>query len=828
MKKVLAWVLALALVLSTFAMSFATYTDEAAQKEANCESQVAVLSALGVVKGYPDGEYKPANVVTRAEMAALVIRAMGFSDVQETGYETGFSDVAKDDWCSGVVKQASDLGLIKGYPDGTFKPSNTVTYNEALTMIVRALGYKEEGLTGTWPQNFVNQAKTLDLYDGVGVTEENFQQGATRGDCAIMIYNALELPMVSYDKNEFLPKDDTFLERLEDLLKKDVELNVKMIVQMCDIAKSDVLGEELLGAPITAMTFDGVVAAVQSVDATLYEAEDLEDYTNFVTAGSWYFYNGYVSEVTGNAAVEPDYVWATIDQKEVTVKSMLTWEANFTFQWSKDYAKKLKDGLYDDFFIQDKNDEIWTDHYFLKGVDGLDKIADGNIVTVYFADPTYAVEKTTRRGNVYLDVDDVHKDAISKIEVGTKTVAGHVDKVKSDSRVATIEGNDYNIANDGWKLDEFDEPDVLANQNGIAYLNYRGDIAFWEKDSDKVFYGITTKKISTEYKENGQTKRAYTLDVFTQDGEGVTLDVVKGSNAQDAIERSNFKEDGLAAYTLSDEDLNNLVYRYYHIDGGDSSAVANTTTKIAEGQLIQGKYNKNGDANYRNCARFVLSNDVVVFSKDSFGPDAEWTVSDYDSIENFEFDPNADVQWITDGDKVVALAYSQCLTDENATFAFITDIEQVKTDSLALEGNYEVTFINLGTKNTVTMTGVGVSAFLDGIPDEDDLVYITFDGDKVKTIEDAVDAGAIGSELTGNQVVEIDINGASIDGNYVKKSAQQQYRIAENALVYKWNGTELSPVSLDDIYDNSNFTLYQTVSGAWTVDIVIWNYPALS
>ena len=79
MKKVLSLVLALSLVLGTFVPSFAATTFSDVKGE-DCEQAVNVLVDLGVVNGYEDGTYKPENIVTRAEMAVLVVNALGLED----------------------------------------------------------------------------------------------------------------------------------------------------------------------------------------------------------------------------------------------------------------------------------------------------------------------------------------------------------------------------------------------------------------------------------------------------------------------------------------------------------------------------------------------------------------------------------------------------------------------------------------------------------------------------------------------------------------------------------------------------------------------------
>ena len=121
MRKVLSFVLVLSLVLGSFAMAFAATPAVSDTAGKACEDAVNVLTELGIVKGYPDGSYKPENIVTRAEMAVIVISALGLKD-----YAVGtssFKDMAGYDWAQGYVAYAQSLGVINGYPDGTFKPA---------------------------------------------------------------------------------------------------------------------------------------------------------------------------------------------------------------------------------------------------------------------------------------------------------------------------------------------------------------------------------------------------------------------------------------------------------------------------------------------------------------------------------------------------------------------------------------------------------------------------------------------------------------------------------------------------------------------------------
>lgn len=90
-----------------------------------------------LIAGYPDGQFKPDNEITRAEFVTLVNRAFKI----QTGKDTySFTDVESFDWFYGQVASGRTAGYISGYPDGTFKPNSMITRQEAAAMIAKLLG----------------------------------------------------------------------------------------------------------------------------------------------------------------------------------------------------------------------------------------------------------------------------------------------------------------------------------------------------------------------------------------------------------------------------------------------------------------------------------------------------------------------------------------------------------------------------------------------------------------------------------------------------------------------------------------------------------------
>ncbi|WP_256759466.1 InlB B-repeat-containing protein [Cohnella sp. WQ 127256] len=94
------------------------------------------LASRLIVNGADETHYDPNKAVTRAEFAAIIVRALGLSDI---GGTTEFTDVKSSDWYAGAVSQAQEYGIINGYKDGTFRPANTITREEAMALIMRAM-----------------------------------------------------------------------------------------------------------------------------------------------------------------------------------------------------------------------------------------------------------------------------------------------------------------------------------------------------------------------------------------------------------------------------------------------------------------------------------------------------------------------------------------------------------------------------------------------------------------------------------------------------------------------------------------------------------------
>lgn len=117
---------------------------------------IASLGDAGTVAGYRDGTYRPNTLVTRAELAALLVAA--FPDCQRTEETPRFGDIESGFWASEAIEKAAQCGMLRGYPGGEFRPATTTTRLEAVVAIHGALRAEEpevrayvDSLEGTSP-----------------------------------------------------------------------------------------------------------------------------------------------------------------------------------------------------------------------------------------------------------------------------------------------------------------------------------------------------------------------------------------------------------------------------------------------------------------------------------------------------------------------------------------------------------------------------------------------------------------------------------------------------------------------------------------------------
>jgi len=177
--------LGLAVLLLTVSVyaddGFSDVDDSAVYAEA-----VEYVSEAGIMNGGTGRRFNPNNTVTRAQMAAIVCRMVEQGGEYQAS-KAPFRDVPASHWASGYIQKAVSLNIISGFSDGTFRPENTLSFNQGITMLIRAVGLREEAESaGGYPNGYLTIARKHNVLTGISTQRTS---NLKRYEIAMMIYN---------------------------------------------------------------------------------------------------------------------------------------------------------------------------------------------------------------------------------------------------------------------------------------------------------------------------------------------------------------------------------------------------------------------------------------------------------------------------------------------------------------------------------------------------------------------------------------------------------------------------------------------------------------
>ena len=204
MKKFLSLVLALVMTMSLVTVSAGAkgFTDSS---KINYKEAVDVMSAVKVIDGYSEGDFRPSNTLTRGAAAKIICNLiLGPTTASALVADAApYSDVPTTNNFAGYIAYCAKEGIISGYADGTFRPANTLSGYAFMKMLLGALGYDAttEGYTGpNWSINVAKRALHIELDDGLN-GEFNGTKAVNREEACLYAFNTLKATMVEYENN---------------------------------------------------------------------------------------------------------------------------------------------------------------------------------------------------------------------------------------------------------------------------------------------------------------------------------------------------------------------------------------------------------------------------------------------------------------------------------------------------------------------------------------------------------------------------------------------------------------------------------------------------
>lgn len=705
MKKVLSLVLVLTLVLGSFSFAFAVPNDV---EGTDYESAVTRLMAVGVIDGYDDGTFKPEKTITRAEFAKLIIVSLGLEDAAKYGASnSNFTDVVGH-WAAGYINMAAAEGIVNGMGDGTFSPDATVTFEQAVTMTVRALGY-EPAITGGYPAGYLSQANKIDLTDDVDGT---VGAPASRGIVAMLVDNAIDIPLMIQqgygDEATYVisGEDDTdeqtlLVDRLDadkddytvtDIPRTEDDLEDNEVV-LSDGDTYEVLDgfnfEGVYGAEIEAIIIDDVIVSYSLNDDVYFDAIEYDD-AELTLIEEDKDFDDFDSDII--VYIDGDKQDAGVDAEEDPIADETTLSTHA-------FARVVVNGDDEVTFVEafDWDAIIVVDEVDEYIVTGTDESAD--------SDDFDLEDYTIIKDGETITLDDVEEDDILFInddveyaEVYNKTVTGDLDEDEIFTDAFELNDDEYTISgiyqDDAGDRDELtsDELDDMADadDNSITVYVDRNDnvilvIGEIEGDTDETIAGILTDDLVV-YKDGNDY--AVEIEMVNENGEEVNyeyeLDDVDLFDGGDEVTDTDSIIDA-----IGDDD-----------DDSEYLAVAKEIIEITideDGDVTEVYYgldNEDLDADidvedddYANDYR--LGSSVIVFNTVDYTTDADdIVVSEYGDIEDYDTIEDA-VVYYDSSDYVDYLIVTE--TDEEPetteTSIFVSEIKLLSSkDELKITG----------------------------------------------------------------------------------------------------------------------------------------------
>ena len=202
MKKFLSLVLALVMTMSLVTVS-AGAKDFTDSSKITYSEAVDVMSAVKVIDGYAEGDFRPTATLTRGAAAKIICNLiLGPTTASALVADAApYKDVPTNHTFAGYIAYCQKEGIISGYADGTFKPGNTLTGYAFMKMLLGALGYDSaiEGYTGAnWSIAVAKQAINAGLNNSLKGSF-NGTKAVTREEACLYAFNTLKATMVEYD-----------------------------------------------------------------------------------------------------------------------------------------------------------------------------------------------------------------------------------------------------------------------------------------------------------------------------------------------------------------------------------------------------------------------------------------------------------------------------------------------------------------------------------------------------------------------------------------------------------------------------------------------------
>ena len=543
---------------------FNVSAEETAQIPPAMQEKAELLNKLGFFEGYGNEYFTLDKVLTKAEVCVLTLKVINKADIY-SGISRGqyiFDDVSSDHWGADAIYFMKSLGVING-DEGRFYPEHEATSEQAVKMLVCALGYDMiASRRGGWPTGYTSTAQSMDLFKGVKLSEK-----ISYGEFIMLVYNAFD---VSFFKPSSYSDGDTVYKLDPD--DKETILSIRDIYKV----KGQITANEYSslipgksGTALNSVEIDGDIYDCGTTDISLYLGYDAEVYykeddsENTVLAytlknkegirinaadienadikeieyykegnkrsrvkiadGAVLIYNG-VAEPMDKKLLTPYSGEIVFVDSDISGKS-----SGYDIVIVNEYRHFIVDGITTDGEIYLKNHKADEASY----IDAEDAkvIKDGNDTDISSITKGSIISVLRSLNNEYL-----------VIEILDTLITGAVTSLNSDEEVA-VDGKVYEISKE---FSVSSGAELRTGNEGDFYLDRYGKIFYFESDRADNNYGFM---MNSSYDENEE--KLY-IKILTVESEAVKLEFA------DKVKAVNYPYKGQNT-TLKPSDYGNFV-----------------------------------------------------------------------------------------------------------------------------------------------------------------------------------------------------------------------------------------------------------------------------
>lgn len=800
-KQIIATMLASGFVLSSIS-AVAQIPQEI--KGTRYEEPVSVLSALNIMNGDENGEYRLDDTIIRSELTKMAVTAMGMEEAAKTAKYSGeFDDVSNEHWACGYISVASNLGLIEGDGDGKFRPNDEITYREAVTIMVRATGYETVAQSkGGYPNGYIAVAAENKMLDNVKGSQN---EPIKRGDVAILTDNALEVKKMEQTGFGQYPSysvvDKTLLG--DNLKTEKITGQVKAVGAMALQGVADVnddsvmIGDEvyinnfnannLLGYNVTAYVRkdsrgDKSIILLLPIEGKNVSVEITSDLFDKLTQKGA---NDVVSYYESESATKPKTATIAKDAQIIYNNRSVEYDRELMDISDKSAYMTLldvdKDSAYDIVFITEYENFV---------VDSVasQKVTDANGNTIKFEDIDYKLYqgyneieiKDIRRWDI-LSVIESPTDDYHEIYLTRSTVSGKVSAKNKDG---------YTVNDTKYKTAKNFTEEITIGQNVEFCLDISGKIA-------------ANKSVSTV-----TDSYAYLTNIYeTNGGDTVEIKVTNKDGAQKTLvladkvkmNGSTVTDNSVSERLTTDDRVNKQLITYKTNSSDKVSEINLAADKTASGEADEDNFTMNKKfedtvyssdnaklGNVRITDKTIVfdisdESDIKTGGKDMFTDKQKYTGTVYDMTESLDAG-------------VIVLTGTVYKPDINSDIAIVMNISSgVNDDDEEID---IVTLLSGGKEITLNAKDNSVLSKNDGEELEigDIIQYKTNSKNEITAIRLLLDIDSKGTEFTSEPETDLELVYGKITKKFtnsvnvsVNGGTVVNYKTNDNVNIYSIN-----------------------------------------